>query len=300
MSRVFEAEAFVHVMESGSFTVAANKLGVTKSYVSKLVTRLEDRLGVRLLNRSTRKLAATEAGRLYHERCAEVLAMLDGAEMAATELQSKPRGRLRVAAPSMFGANYLMSPIAEFKILYPDLALEVNFADRRVDLLAEGYDVAVRAGILREESLSARRLAVAPMFPCASPEYLERRGVPREPEELAQHECLVYAYQTIPGTWMLSNGQRDVSVTVSGSLVANHAQMLLEAASRGLGICYVPQFHSAPYLRNGRLVRVLPDWQRPMPEPVHVVYPTTRHVPAKLRVFIDFLVNHFRIPSWST
>ncbi len=300
MSRVFEAEAFIHVMESGSFTAAADKLGISKSYVSKLVTRLEDRLGVRLLNRSTRNLAATEPGRIYHQRCAAVLAALDEAEMAVTEMQMKPRGRLRLTAPTFLGSCHLMAPIAAFKSIYPDVTLEINFADRRIDLLAEGFDVAIRAGILHEDNLTARRLATAPIFPCASPEYLARRGIPQQPEDLAHHECLIYAYEAIRDTWPLSDGQREVAIPVSGSLVANHAQMLLEAACQGLGLCYLPHFHSAPYLRDGRLVRVLPGWQRRELVPVNAVYPTTRHLPAKTRVFIDHMVEHFRVPVWST
>jgi DNA-binding transcriptional LysR family regulator len=298
MSRVFEAEVFLHVIESGSFTAAAEKLGITKSYASKLVSRLEDRLGVRLLTRSTRKLVATDAGRAYHERCSAVLMALEDAEMAATELQLKPRGRLRLTAPSTFGANHLMVPLAAFKAKYPEVMLEAHFADRRVDILAEGFDLAIRAGILHEENLSARRLAAAPIFPVASPDYLERRGNPMQPEDLVRHDCLVYAYQDIPDAWVLHDGQREVAVPVTGTLVANHAKMLLEAACQGLGICYVPLFHSAPYLRDGRLRRVLSEWQRSALVPINVVFPTTRHMPAKTRVFIDHMVDHFRVPAW--
>lgn len=299
MSRVFEAEAFIHVMESGSFTAAADKLGITKSYVSKLVSRLEDRLGVRLLNRSTRKLTVTEAGKAYHEHCAAVLAALEQAEMAATELQMKPRGRLRLTVPSFFGGRHLMVPITSFKTRYPEVALEINFADRRIDLLAEGFDLAIRAGLLYEENLTARRLATAAMFPCASREYIERHGLPQKPEDLAQHECLIYAYETLPDTWPMTDGQREVRVTASGTLVANHAQMLIEAAIAGHGICFLPHFHTYPYLREGKLVRILPQWQRPDLVPVHAVYPTTRHIPAKTRAFIDHVVEYFRIPVWS-
>jgi len=299
MSRVFEAEAFIHVMETGSFTAAADKLGITKSYASKLVSRLEDRLGVRLLNRSTRKLTVTEAGKAYHEHCAAVLAALEQAEMAATELQMKPRGRLRVTVPSFFGARHLLIPIASFKSRYPEVTLEINFADRRIDLLAEGFDVAIRAGLLHEDKLTARRLATATMFPCASREYLEKNGWPQKPEDLAQHECLIYAYEALPDTWAMTDGQREVAVIVSGTLGANYAQMLIEAAVAGLGICFLPHFHTYSYLCEGKLVRVLPQWQRPDLVPVHAIYPTTRHVPAKTRAFIDHVVEHFRIPAWA-
>ncbi|HRI70415.1 MAG TPA: LysR family transcriptional regulator, partial [Polyangium sp.] len=283
-----------------SFTAAADKLGITKSYASKLVSRLEDRLGVRLLTRTTRKLIATEAGQAYHERCSAVLSALEDAEMAASELQAKPRGRLRMTAPAVFGTNHLFEPIVAFNKKFPDIFLEIHFFDRRVDILAEGYDVAIRAGLLHEENVSARRLATAPIFPIASPKYLARRGEPTEPEDLVNHDCLVYAYQDVLATWLLHDGKREVAVPIKAYLVANHAQMLLEAACRGLGICYLPHFHSAPYLRDGRLRRVLPEWQRPTLVPIHAVFPTTRHVPAKTRVFIDHMVDHFRIPAWST
>jgi DNA-binding transcriptional LysR family regulator len=299
MSRVFEAEVFIHVIESGSFTAAAEKLGITKSYASKLVSRLEDRLGVRLLTRTTRKLMATEAGRAYHERCSAVLSALEDAEMAASELQAKPRGRLRLTAPVFFGTNHLLVPIAAFKMKFPDIFVEVNFSDRRVDILSEGYDAGIRAGLLHEENITARRLATAPIFPVASPEYLARRGEPTKPEDLANHDCLVYAYQDILATWILHDGKREVGVPISGTFVANHAQMLIEAACQGLGICYLPQFHTAPYLRDGRLRRVLPEWQRPALVPIHAIFPSTRHIPAKTRAFVDYMVEHFRIPTWS-
>jgi DNA-binding transcriptional LysR family regulator len=286
-------------METGSFTAAADKLGITKSYASKLVSRLEDRLGVRLLNRSTRKLTVTEAGKAYHDHCVAVLAALEQAEMAATELQMKPRGRLRLAVPTFFGSRYLLGPIASFKTRYPELTLEVNFADRRIDLSAEGFDLAIRAGLLHEDKSTARRLATAPMFPCASREYLDKHGWPREPEDLVKHECLIYAYEALPDTWAMTDGQREVAVTVSGTLGANYAQMLIEAAVAGLGICFLPLFHTYSYLREGKLVRVLPQWQRPDLVPINAIYPTTRHVPAKTRAFIDHVVEHFRIPVWS-
>lgn len=299
-SSFLEAEAFIRVVECGSFTAAASKLGIGKSYVSKLIGRIEERLGVQLLHRSTRALSVTEAGNAYYERCLSALEALEEAETAATVLHQRPRGRLRISVPAVFGAAHVVRPLAAFKERYPELTLEVDFTDRRVDLLIEGYDLAIRAGDLGKDELTTRRIATAPRFPCASPHYLTRRGIPSNPEDLAHHDALLYAHHAIPNTWTLSNGEREAKVTVTSTFVANHAVMLLEAAVMHLGIVFVPLFHSAPYLADGRLVRVLPNWRHPALVPVNVVFPTTRLVPAKTRVFVDFMVEAFRVSPWSS
>jgi DNA-binding transcriptional LysR family regulator len=297
MNRMFEAEAFVLVVDEGSFTAAARRLDITKSYASKLVTRLEDRLGVRLLHRTTRKLMLTEAGRAYYERCNDVMRALEAAEGMATRLHVMPRGTLRVTLPTAFGIAYLARPLAEFKARYPELTIEAILTDRHVDLLAEGFDLAVRAGDLTDNALVARRLANDQRIVCASQEYLDRHGAPDAPEQLAGHECLLYAYHASPGVWQLvgPDGQ-EVAVRVSGTLVANHAQVLIEAACQGLGIAFLPVFHVAPYLHDGRLTRILPGWSQPTA--VHVTFPEAPHVPAKVRLFVDFLVERFREPPW--
>ncbi|HVG62300.1 MAG TPA: LysR family transcriptional regulator [Hyalangium sp.] len=297
MSRLFEAEVFVLVVDEGSFTAAARRLAITKSYASKLVTRLEDRLGVRLLQRSTRQLTLTEPGRAYYERCTEVMQTLEQAEDEATSLHAAPRGRLRVTLPTAFGMSYLTGPLAEFKARYPELTLEAVFSDRQVDLLAEGFDLAIRAGDVADTQLITHRLATAEMFVCASKAYLERRGTPREPEELARHECLLYAYHAVPGTWTLQGPRGEISVRVEGTLVANHARMLMEAASQGLGLAFLPVFHTAPYLRDGRLRRVLPGWQRTVA--LQALFPHARHLSAKVRVLVDFLAERFRVLPWA-
>lgn len=297
MSRLFEAEVFVLVVDEGSFTAAARRLGLTKSYASKLVTRLEDRLGVRLLQRSTRQLALTEPGRAYYERCTEVMRAMEEAENEATELQMSPRGLLRVTLPTAFGMTYLTGALVELKRRHPDLTIEAIFTDRHVDLLAEGFDLAIRAGALADTSMVARRLAGAEMVACASEAYLERHGTPQRPDDLAGHECLLYAYHVAPGTWKLQGPGGEVAIEVSGTFVTNHAHMLISAACQGLGIIFVPTFHSAPYLRDGRLRPVLPAWRWPIS--VHAVFPQARHLSAKVRVVVDFLVEWFRDPPWS-
>jgi DNA-binding transcriptional LysR family regulator len=297
MNRLFEAEAFVLVAEKGSFTAASQRLGITPSYASKLVSRLEDRLGVRLLQRTTRKLSLTEPGRAYYARCNDVMQALEEAESEATRLQQAPRGRLRVTLPTTFGSMNLAGPLAEFKERYPDLAIEAIFTDRQVDVLAEGFDVAIRVGDLSDSSLAVHRLTSVDRALCASEEYLARRGSPARPEALTQHECLRYAYHASPSAWRLKGPGEEVTVEVSGSLIANSGAMLLEAAQRGLGVVYVPLSLAAPYLRDGRLARVLPAWGWPIP--VNAVFPNTRHLSAKVRTFVDFVAERLRDPPWS-
>lgn len=297
MSRLFETEVFVRVVEEGSLTAASRRLGVTTSYASKLVTRLEERLGVPLLIRTTRKLTLTEAGRVYFERCTEVIHSLEAAEAEASELQQTPRGTLRVTLPTGFGVQFVLGPIAEFKGRFPELTLELVFLDRQVDLIAEGYDVAIRAGDLGDSRLIARKLASAERVVCGSPGYLERAGTPAAPEELSRHECLLYAYHAAPSRWKMRGPGGEREVEVSGHMVANHALMLVEAAVQDRGLFYVPVFHTADELRRGRLRRVLPGWGWPMG--VYAVYPPTPRVPTKIRLFVDFMLERMREPPWA-
>lgn len=296
MSRLFETELFVRVVEEGSFTAAGRRLEVTTSYASKLVTRLEERLGVHLLIRTTRKLTLTEAGRVYYERCAEALQALEAAEAMATELQSTPRGKLRITLPTGVGTQFMLGLIAEFKGLHPELTLELVFLDRQVDVIAEGYDVAIRAGDLADSRLIARKLAGSVRVICGGPGYLERAGEPEAPDALARHECLQYAYHATPGRWKLRSGADERDVEVFGHMVANSGPMLVEAAVRDHGLIFVPTFHVADALRTGRLRRVLPAWGWPMG--VYAVYPPTARVPIKVRTFIDFMVERMREPPW--
>lgn len=297
MSHLIEMEAFLVVVEENSFTAAARRLGVTKSYASKLVVRLEDRLGVRLLQRTTRQLTLTEAGRTYYERCSDAMRSLSEAEAEAVELQTSPQGRLRINLPTAFATAYLAAPIAEFKARYPELTIEVILTDRKVDILAEGFDLAVRIGELEDSSLIVRRLASVDRFICASPDYLRRRGTPRKPEDLEGHDCLIYAYHALPTKWHCKGPERDAIIEVTGKLVSNHAAMLVEAACQGLGLVFCPIFLSAVAIRQGRLQRVLSDWHFPLS--VSAVLPNARHIPAKVRTFVDFLAAHFQRPPWA-
>lgn len=297
MSHLVEMEAFLVVVEEGSFTAASTRLSVTKSYVSKLVGRLEDRIGVRLLQRTTRQLTLTEVGRTYYERCSEAMQLLKEAEAEVSELHNSPQGRLRISLPAAFTVDYLVAPLAAFKARYNQLTVEALLADRKVDILAEGFDVAVRIGDMPDSSLIVRRLTSADRAVCASPDYLRRHGPINTPEDLAKHECVLYSYHATPATWRMKGPDREATVEVTGSMVSNHGAMLVEAACHGLGLLFLPIFITAASLRKGRLVRVLPEWKYPVT--IAAVFPNARHVPAKVRLFVDFLVAHFLIPPWS-
>ena len=297
MSSLSEMEAFLGVVEEGSFTAAARRLGMTKSYASKLVGRLEDRLGVRLLQRTTRALTLTEAGRAYFERCSVAMHALHTAEAEAIELQTGLQGRLRMSLPSAFAVPYLAGPLSAFQATYPQLTIEAILTDRKVDILAEGFDLALRIGELADSSLVARRLASVDRLICASPDYLRRRGSPQQPEDLPAHDCLLYAHHAVPTTWQLRSRERQAAVTVSGKLVSNHGALLVEAACRGLGLVLCPVFLTADALRKGDLVRVLPSWQFPLT--VSAMFPNARYVPAKVRLFVDHLVAHFHCAPWA-
>jgi DNA-binding transcriptional LysR family regulator len=280
-----EIGVFVKVVQVGSFSQAARDLGLPKSTVSRKVAQLEERLGARLLQRTTRKVALTEVGAMYHERCARILPELEDAERAVIELQDVPRGLLRIAAPLRFG---LLGPVvAEFLSLYPDVRVEVVCSDRIVDLIEEGFDLAIRAGTLADGSLIARRLMDSiPHFIVAAPSYLERRGTPEDPSELGKHDCLVFSGNRDRGSWRFRRGSKTVDVTVSGRAAMNDFDLLRQTAIAGHGIARMPAPTACADLRAGNLVRVLEDWDT-AEVPLSIVYPSTRHLSPKVRAFID-------------
>ena len=294
MDKLTGMAVFARVVEAGSFTAAATQLGLSKSAVSKTVAVLEDRLGARLLNRTTRRLALTEVGRAFYERCARIVAEAEEAELAVTHLQLTPRGTLRVNAPVSFGALHLGPALPAFLARYPDLRVELELSDRFVDLLEEGYDLAVRiAEALADSSLVARRITVNQMVVCASPAYWQRRGRPRVPQDLARHACVTYAYNPTPHDWpFVEGGQRPSSVRVSGPLHTNNGEAALHVALAGLAVVRLPHFICASDLAAGRLETVLDD-AMPAPNAIYALYPHSRHLSAKVRALVDFLLERF-------
>ncbi len=293
MDRLDAMAAFARVVEAESFSAAARALGLSKSAVSKQVSRLEARLGLRLLNRTTRRLSLTEAGAAFYQGCQRVVAEAEAAEQAVTHLASAPRGRLRVNAPMSFGVRHVSPALPEFLGRYPELAVDLTLNDRLVDLVEEGFDVGVRIAPLVDSSLVARRLAPSRSVLSAAPAYLDVRGAPRDLDELEDHACLIYSYQATGEAWRLTGPGGARRLKVSGPLRVNNGDAILAAALGGLGVALLPCFICGEDLRAGRLVRVLPDWGLASDGAVSAVYPAARHLSPKVRVFVDFLAERF-------
>ena len=290
---------FVRVVERGSFTLAADDLRLSRAVVSKYLSRLEERLGARLLNRTTRRLSLTEAGAALFEASRGAIERIEEAEAAVAQFQAAPRGRLRVSAPMSFGILHLGPAIADFSREYPGVTLDIRLDDRFVNLVEDGIDVAVRIGLLTDSSLVARKLGLTRAVACASPAYLAEHGEPQSPEDLATHDCLIYSYLANANVWrFLSREGREIPVAVTGTLRINNGIVLAEAALAGRGVLVTPSFYVAPMLRDGRLRRVLAEYR--LPElGIYAVYPQKEHVPPKVRAFIDYLAARFgRKPDW--
>jgi len=299
MDRFDAINAFTRVVETGSFARAADRLGVSVSSVSRHVTELEAHLGTRLLNRTTRSLSLTEAGRAFHERCVQLLADLDEAEASAGAGTAVPRGTLRLTCGVTFGTHYLAPAIAEFAERFPDLRFDVDLSDRIVDLVDEGFDAAVRIGAVGGQNLVARRIGSTQMVCCASPAYLARHGEPRTPDELAGHACLVYEYAPQREMWpFVDTAGRERKLRIAGPMHSNNGAFLAALAIAGRGIDYEPDFIVGPDVRAGRLVPILRAFAPPAAG-IHVVYPSRRHLSAKVRAFADFMIERFHEPAWT-
>jgi LysR family transcriptional regulator, regulator for bpeEF and oprC len=291
---------FVRVAEARSFTVAARKLGISTSGASKAVARLEDKLGVRLVHRTTRSVGLTDDGTAYYERCRQILGELEEAESAVTRARAQPRGRLRVLLPVAFGQRILAPLMAQFAELNPELVIDIELSDRVPDLADEGLDAAVRIGELGDSRLIARRLCDLRFITVASPEYLERRGEPKTPDELDNHRCLsIY----IPHThryraWEFSAKGSRFNKIPAGALNINNAHALLHAAIAGAGIANIPTFTAFDSVRAGLLQPILREYECAGP-PVWIVYLERRHLSPRVQAFVDFLTTHIPpLPAW--
>jgi len=283
---------FARVAERASFTAAARDLGLSKSAVSKQVARLEERLGARLLHRTTRRLNLTEIGRAYFERARRIVADAEEADLAVTRLHAEPRGRLRVNAPMSFGVRHLAPMLPEYMARYPDVSLDLDFNDRQVDLIEEGFDLAVRIARLTDSTLIARKLSPCDRAIAASPEYWDTHGRPTHPQELTDHDCLLYTYLRTPGDWQFEGPDGPIAVRVNGPLKSNSGEALLEAAMAGLGVAMLPTFMAGEALCDGRLECVLRDFES-TDVYAYAVWPQSRHLSAKVRTFVDFLAEQF-------
>lgn len=297
MDRLDEIRAFVAVAEARSFTQGARKLDVSGAQVSKLVARLENRLGARLLNRTTRDVSLTDTGQAYLEQAREVLESFDALEASVRD-KSGPSGTLKVSAPVSFGKNQLTPALLDFASGCGAVSLDVSFSDRVVNLVEEGFDVAVRIGHLADSSLVARRLAAVRMVTCASPEYLARAGVPNALEDMAGHDAILDTNARDATVWRFGPQGDPKDVRVHGRLRFNGAEACVAAAVAGFGVVRTPAFAAAEELRAGRLTPVLCHFE---PELIHVhaVYPHARHLAAKVRAFVDFLAQRYAgEPEW--
>jgi DNA-binding transcriptional LysR family regulator len=294
MDRFENARVFTTVIEAGGFTRAAERLGLSRAATSKHVLQLEARLGARLLDRTTRRVSATAAGRTFYEQCRRILAELDEAERSASELHNEPRGELRVVAPTNFGLAEIGTAITDLIAAYPHLRINLTLSDRLTDPIEGGYDIAISVGMPRgaSSSLIARKLNTSRRILCAAPEYLLRRGTPRTPEDLAGHDCLSYSYVAVPEEWHLTGADGERMVKVTGPIVTSHRHVLRTAAVRGLGIAYGPVDFFRGDLEAEGLLRVLPDHQLPEAT-IYAVYPVSRRLSAKVKVFNDFMARYF-------
>ncbi len=289
---------FTKVVETKSFTGAADALGLPKSTVSRKLAQLEERLGVRLVQRTTRKLALTEIGEAYYERCSRIVADIAAAEQLVTDMQSTPRGRLRVTASVDFSTRFLGEIVAEFLAQHPEINVELEATDRIVDLIEDGFDLAVRFGQMPESTLIARKLCSLHLILCASPAYLARRGAPQTVEELDEHDHVLFTPMSRNQTWTLANGDASYEFGRPARLATNNYGAVVDVARAGGGIALISEFMVTEEIQNGQLVRVLPDWQT-RPTDVHAVYPARQNVPPRLTLFLDHLAKSLNPPPWA-
>jgi DNA-binding transcriptional LysR family regulator len=303
VDRFDNMRVFAKVVEGGSFNGAAARLGISASMVSQHVKELEERLGARLLNRTTRKVSLTETGRGYYERCTRLLADLEETEQAVSDMHAAPRGELRINAPPTFGILQLAPAIANFTTRFPAISVELILSERPVDLIDEGFDVAVWVGELPDSSLIARQLAPCRMVVCGAPSYFERHGTPRTPSDLTAHNCLTVSGNVLSyyRAWHLTAADGTaLNISPVGNLRTNSGGVLKVAALAGHGLVCLPTYLVGDALQSGRLVTVLNDYMA-SPYTLRALYPHNRHLSAKVRAFVDFLAARFgQEPPWDS
>jgi DNA-binding transcriptional LysR family regulator len=282
---------FHKVVEAGSFSQAATRVGLTNSVVSKHIAQLEEHLGVQLLFRTTRRLQLTEAGRLLYQHANDVEQSIESAVKAVTEVSSEPAGTLSLTVPTISGEHLITDIVTEFCQLYPKVNIELRLEDHMVDLVAEGVDLAIRTASLADSTLIARLLLQSKWVVSASPDYLEKYGAPKKPQDLINHNCLTYTYmETGSNVWLFKERGREYGLKVSGCITSNNQKALRNAAVTGYGVIYTPKLLVYEDLQCGRLVEVLGEYSS-KELPVYIVYPYSKYLPEKTRVFIDFIAK---------
>jgi len=298
MDRAAEMTAFVRTVETGGFSAAARQIGLTPSALSKLVTRLEDRLGARLLQRTTRRLQLTAEGEAFYARAKPILAAMDEAEAEVTQAGASPRGLLRLHCGSTFGMHQLAPAIPRFLGRHPAVEIDITISDQPLGAMEEAMDLAIRIGPLDESSMVARRICNLERVICASPAYLERHGTPRTPDELQQHNCLWITSLPALRRWPFDTDDGIRVVHVGGNVAANNAETILQLALAGVGITRLSDVVVAEAIRRGTLVQILTDWHHVEPVPLFATYPSGRNLSPKVRAMVDFLVEEFGGAPW--
>ena len=290
MDKLNAISVFCKVIETQSFTQAANQQNISVAMASKLVSQLEEHLKTRLLQRTTRKIVPTEAGMLYYQRCQAILLDLSEADSSISNMATSLQGNLLISVPRDFGLLYISPNLSKFIELHPNLHVEIEFEDKRVDLVAEGYDLALRIGYMQDSSLVARKISSSPMHFVASPSYLEARGTPLTPDDLEYHQGLLYKSSLNQVHWQSTKANQIQRYKIQSKVVSNNGMALLEMTKAGLGISNSPSFFVKEALASGELVEILSEYKQ-KPLDIYVVYPNRRHLPAKVRAFIEFLAS---------
>ena len=290
MDKLNAISVFCKVIETQSFTQAANQQNISVAMASKLVSQLEEHLKTRLLQRTTRKIVPTEAGMLYYQRCQAILLDLSEADSSISNMTTSLQGNLLISVPRDFGLLYISPNLPKFIELHPNLHVEIEFEDKRVDLVAEGYDLALRIGYMQDSSLVARKISSSPMHFVASPSYLEARGTPFTPDDLEYHQGLLYKSSLNQVHWQSTKANQIQRYKIQSKVVSNNGMALLEMTKAGLGISNSPSFFVKDALASGELVEILSEYKQ-KPLDIYVVYPNRRHLPAKVRAFIEFLAS---------
>ncbi len=278
---------FVYVAENESFTLAAKKMDISTAQVSRQISALEKRLNIKLFYRTTRKVSLTEEGRIFYQHCRGVLDGLEAAELAVTNLQSKPQGKIKLTAPVTYGEQQILPLVNDFMQQHSDIEVAAFLSNQQVSLVEEGYDLAIRIGKLSDSSLIAKKLGSRTNYLCASPDYLSRQGLPHSLSELSQHSCLLGTLDY----WHFKEAGREKNIRVKGRVRYNSGYGLVDAALKGLGIVQLPDYYVQPYIDSGELITLLDNFREPE-EGVWALYPQNRHLSPKIRLFVDYLAEH--------
>ncbi len=297
MDRIDTMNAFVSVVTEGSFARAAERLEISPQLVSKYVSQLEEHLGTRLLNRTTRKVSVTEAGTAYFQRAQQVLSDIDDMENELGDLQHSVRGLLRINAPVSFAIQHMASVLTAYRAAFPEVQVDLQLNDRKVDIVQEGFDIALRIGQLKSSSLVARRIAPVRLSICASPDYLARQGIPSHPDELKQHQYLRYSYMDNETSFRDRKRNLSLTTTLHSDFSANNGDVLLNAAIAGAGVIIQPTFITGPAITSGQLQSILEDFE-PEPLGLYAIYAHRQFLSAKVRSFIDFIGGYFGDPPY--